>query len=132
MITHMKRKHPEEAISDVSSLLTSDEDEDVVITECHLCPKAFGGKAFLGRHIELKHSEQLSNDDTNTDEKGEDISKEIDLVGEASIANVLMWQCDQCQKYFSSNTTLKNHMVVTHILKSSISMAAWNQQVCLI
>ena len=56
MITHMKKKHPEEAISDVSSLLKADKDEDVVITECHLCPKAFGGKAFSERHIKIKHS----------------------------------------------------------------------------
>ena len=115
MVLHMKKKHPKDALSEPSSLVTTDEDADAVRTECHLCPKAFGGKAFLERHIKLKHPEQFPNDETNTDRKLEELSQQMDPIDEAAIANVVMWQCDQCQKYFSSNTTLKNHMVVTHM-----------------
>ena len=114
IVTHMKKKHPKEVVSEPSSLVSTDEDPDAVRTECHLCPKAFGGKTFLERHIKLKHPEQIPNDETNTDEKLE-LSQQMDPIDEAAIANVVMWQCDQCQKYFSSNTTLKNHMVVTHM-----------------
>ena len=115
MVAHMKKKHPKEAVSEHSSLLTTEDDEDAVRTECQLCPKAFGGKAFLDRHIKLKHPEQFPNDETTTDEKLEELPQQMDPIDEAAIANVVMWQCDQCQKYFSSNTTLKNHMVVTHM-----------------
>ena len=115
IVTHMKKKHPKEAESDSSSLITTDEGEDAVRTECQLCPKAFGGKAFLERHIKLKHPEQFINEENNTNKNMEELSKQMDPLDEASIANVVMWQCDQCQKYFSSNTTLKNHMVVTHM-----------------
>ena len=112
MVTHVKRKHPKKAVADLSSLLTTDEDVDAVRTDCKLCPSALGGKAFVERHIKLKHPERYPNDETiNTEEKRE----QMDNIDEASIANVVMWQCDQCQKYFSSNTTLKNHMVVTHM-----------------
>ena len=84
--------------------------------------------ALLERHIKLKHPEQFPNDDNNTDEKVEELSKRIDLVDEACIANVVMRQCDQCQKYFSLNTTFKNHMVVTHMDENLYKCQYWEKE----
>ena len=123
---HMKNKHPNKSLvgpdvpevdakpwrMDVPEPAVAKQIEVAARAECKFCPKAFGGIDFLERHMKLNHSEQLPKDEDNTGDVVETLPKQEDAVTKSNEGKVVLIQCDQCQKYFGSKSSLKNHMVV--------------------
>ena len=82
MYKHIRKKHPEEALKlpeteskpwrlEVTEPAPTEQIVMKKRSECIYCPKAFGGKDFLERHMQLKHPDQRLNEKNKTNEAGE-------------------------------------------------------------
>ena len=105
MVKHMKSKHPEESVKYLAQLKSTINHKEMDRTECRLCSKAFGGRAFLERHISLQHPDQLV---LAENELGQKVMADPEPLS----TNISKFQCNQCQKYLASSSALKTHLSI--------------------
>ena len=148
MFQHMKEKHPEEAIdipmTENKPLMKEVTEPEPVEkgmkkrSECIFCPKAFGGKDFLVRHMQLKHPEQIPSEKNKTEEAGEFPNPEDNVPGAVNVNTklLIMLLPDQLPRDENSteeaNVVTKEEYVATEyptdeIEENSADMVAKNE-----
>jgi uncharacterized Zn-finger protein len=85
--------------------------------QCHLCPKNFKMRGSLMVHLRVAHFGFLSGNNCNSDENPDKNGQEGQPLQKSAEDKVLLlerndnkqWQCDVCQKCFTTKYFLKKH-----------------------
>lgn len=96
---HIQRVHK----ADGFERTVSTESTSISSFECELCPKKFGLRVNLGRHMKMKHNIELPPEPTG--------ASPDDISGKGGI---LVYHCDVCGQKFSTLSSLQHHLTSVH------------------